>query len=223
MKKQTLLIITMMLAASAPSWGATVTGRVRLTGRAPRAKIATVVYAEPLDGARAQPGTFSISQKNKTFSPSVLPVPAGSTVQFPNDDLIFHNVFSMSTPNPFDLGLYRAGASKSRVFRTPAVYRVFCNIHPQMTAVVLVVPTPYFTQTDAAGSYQLDLPNGRYRITAWSERAQPSSVEITVMGTTTVGELSLDESRFVEIAHKNKFGLEYGAMAYDPLTDRRTR
>ena len=223
MKKTTCSLLIVLLAGIT-GYGAPLTGKVRVTGRAQRAKIITVVYAEPLDGARIQPGTYSMSQKNKTFSPSVLPVPAGSTVEFPNDDLIFHNVFSVSGPAPFDLGLYRAGSSKSQVFKTPAVYRVFCNIHPQMTAAVVVVPSPYFTQTDAAGNYTLDLPAGRYRITAWSERSQPSATEITVAANPlTLTELSLDESRFVEVSHKNKFGLEYGAIAYDPMSDKRIR
>jgi len=223
MKKTTCALLLLMMT-SINSFGVVVTGRVRVTGRPARANTVTIVYAEPIDGAPVQPGTFSISQKNKTFSPSVLPVPTGSTVRFPNDDLIFHNVFSLSRPNPFDLGLYRAGASKDVVFRTPAVYRVFCNIHPQMTAVVVVVPTSYFTQTDAGGTYSLDLPNGRYRITAWSERAQPSTTEITVSGSpVALSELSLDESRFVETSHKNKFGAEYGAIAYDPLHDKKMR
>ena len=223
MKKTTCLLF-MLLTMSVSSYGAAVTGRVRITGRPGRASVVTIVYAEPLDGSRVQPGNFSISQKNKTFLPRILPVPAGSTVQFPNDDQIFHNVFSLSRPNPFDLGLYRAGASQSVTFTAPAVYRIFCNIHPQMTAVVVVVPSSYFTQTDATGNYSLDLPNGRYRITAWSERAQPSNTEINVSGNAlAAGELSLDESQFVEASHKNKFGLEYGTLAYDPVRDKRMR
>ena len=102
-----------------------------------------IVYATPVTGAApARPGRFTITQKEKTFLPRVLVVPVGSTVDFPNADPIFHNVFSLSTPGPFDLGLYRAGASKSRVFAEPATYRVFCNIHPQMTALLAVVPSP---------------------------------------------------------------------------------
>jgi plastocyanin len=223
MKRTTYVFLTILLS-SICSFGAEVSGRVRIAGRSQQANVVTLVYAEPLDGGRVQPGTFTLTQRNKTFLPRVLAVPAGSTVQFPNDDQIFHNVFSLSRPNPFDLGLYRAGSTKTRVFTTPTVYRIFCNIHPQMTAVVLVLPTSYYTEVDAAGNYRLDLPNGRYRITAWSERAQPSVAEITA-GTnpSTVGDLSLDESRFVEAGHKNKFGQDYAAMAYDPLRDRKPR
>lgn len=222
--KKLICFFSLVLAMAPAAEAVAVTGRVRVTGRPSQADAVTIVYAEPLDRVQAQPGTYTISQRDKTFSPHVLPVSAGSTVQFPNDDLIFHNVFSLSRPGPFDLGLYRAGSSKNRVFRAPAAYRIFCNIHPQMTAIVLVVPTQYFAQADITGVYQLDLPAGRYRITAWSERSDPSSAEVTVgTGPVMAAELSLNESQFVELAHKNKFGLDYVNIAYDPVRDRKPR
>lgn len=222
--KSPLCIITLALVTAASGEAATVTGRVQAAGRPGGTDVITIVYAEPLGGPPVRPGTYTLSQRNKTFAPRVLPVPVGSTVRFPNDDLIFHNVFSLSRPNPFDLGLYRAGTSQSRVFRTPAVYRVFCNIHPQMTAIVLVVPTSYFAEVDAFGSYTLDLPAGRYRLSAWSERAQPSSVDLTVGSTAlAAGNLQLDESRFVQVPHRNKFGQQYATLAYDSVRDRKPR
>ena len=197
---------------------AAVTGRVQFTGRKPGAAGPIVVYAEPLDGRRAQPTRFSMTQKNKTFLPRVLAVPVGSTVSFPNHDPIFHNVFSLSRPNPFDLGLYRDGDSKERTFSTAATYRVFCNIHPQMSATILVVPSSFITEVDNTGNYRLDLPAGRYRITAWDERATgPASIEITVGAEAqTVAELRLDQSQNIETTHKNKFGQDYPKSAYDP-------
>ena len=154
--------------------------------------------------------------------PRLLAVPVGSTVEFPNEDTLFHNLFSLSRPSPFDLGLYRAGASKSRVFAEPATYRVFCNIHPQMTAVILVLPTSFIAEVDASGAYRLDLPAGRYRVTAWSERAQPATVEIAASSSAVaVPDLALDESQFVELPHKNKFGQDYSKGGYDPLKDRK--
>src|SRR6185436_6343057 len=96
-----------LLLSVVPALAATVTGRVRTAGRAPAAGTSIIVYAEPLDGRRPQPGRFKLSQKNKTFVPRVLAVPVGSTVSFPNADSIFHNVFSLSRPKPFDLGLYK--------------------------------------------------------------------------------------------------------------------
>ena len=197
---------------------AEVTGRVRVAGRKSGATL-TIVYAESLGGPSVvKPGHFSMKQRNKSFVPHVLAVPVGSTVDFTNDDLIFHNVFSLSSPAPFDLGLYRAGASKSRVFSGPAVYRVFCNIHPQMTGVLLVLPTSWIAEADLSGAYRMNLPPGRYRLTAWSERSQPASVETALeSGTGTFPELTLDESKFVELPHKNKYGQDYPRTAYDPL------
>ena len=203
--------------------GAQVSGRVVVTGRGDRSPAVTFVYAEPLGGrAPVRPGHYKLAQQNKSFRPRSLAVPAGSTVDFPNLDPIFHNVFSLSKPGPFDLGLYRAGASRSRVFNEPTVYRVFCNIHPQMTALIAVLPTSFIAEADATGGYRLDLPAGRYRLTAWSERSQPSSAEITVSEAAfSAPDLTLDESKFVELPHKNKFGQEYPKAAYDPLKDSR--
>ena len=204
-----------LLVASAAD-GGLVSGVVR-TAVAPGARPATaVVYAEPVDAAAPRrPGRFALRQKNKTFQPSVLAIPSGSTVEFPNEDAIFHNVFSLSGPQPFDLGLYRGGASRSSTFTSPAAYRVFCNIHPQMTALIVVVPTPFVTLADAAGRYSLDLPPGRYRLTALSDRAAAVTAEVnSLAGAVTASELQLDESRFVSVAHKNKHGQDYPAESY---------
>ena len=204
--------------ATIPAAGVEVTGQVRTLGRGSRAAATTIVYAESLDGSTpAKPGRYQLAQKQKAFSPRILAVPAGSTVEFPNHDALFHNVFSLSRPAPFDLGLYEAGTSKSRTFREPAIYRVFCNIHPQMTAVILVLATSFITEATAAGSYHLDLPPGRYRVTAWSERSEPAAAEITVSsaGSVKAPEISLDESKFVEVRHQNKYGLDYPKSAYE--------
>jgi hypothetical protein len=156
-----------------------------------------------------------MSQKGKTFQPRALAVPTGSTVAFPNDDLIFHNVFALTGPQPFDLGLYRAGESRSRTFTQAASYRVFCNIHPQMSAFLVVVPTPYVATVDAHGRYTLDLPPGRYRITALSERAAAVSVEVTsTPGAAVAGPIVLDESAHVALPHLNKHGQPYPDASY---------
>lgn len=208
-----LVNLTAAGVAAAPA-----SGRVVVVGRGDRSPATTVVYAESLSGpSPTRPGRFKLTQQNKSFHPHVLAVPVGSTIDFPNLDPIFHNVFSLAK---FDLGLYRAGASKSRTFAEPAIYRVFCNIHPQMTAMILVLPTSHITEAEASGAYKLDLPPGRYRITAWSERSQPASVEVSVSdASTAIPDLTLDESKFVELAHKNKFGQDYSKSAYDPLKD----
>ncbi len=210
----TLLVVASL---SGPVCGAELSGHVRVSGRAAGASVTTVVYAESLGGPTpVHPVHRKLEQKNKTFIPPFMAIPTGSTVDFPNEDPIFHNIFSNSRPQPFDLGLYRAGASKTRVFSEPASYRVFCNIHPQMTAVILVVPSSWIGEADASGAYRLDLPPGRYRVTAWSERSQAATAEVTVAGGSATADLTLDESGYVEMPHKNKYGQDYAKSAYDP-------
>lgn len=212
----TIVLAAMWLAAPAAA-AADVTGRV-VVRTAPGVEPApTIVYAEPLDRpAPSRPITTRLLQKEKTFIPAVLAIPAGSTVDFPNQDSIFHNVFSLSPPAPFDLGLYRAGATRTRQFARPGGYRVFCNIHPQMSAFIFVAPTPHVSVTSGDGRYALDLPPGAYRVTARSDRAAPVSVEITVRsGAEAVPDLTLDESQHVVVRHKNKFGQDYPASAYE--------
>ena len=212
MRRKIILVLALLIGAI-PLLAIPIAGRVRVTGRPPGTALTTIVYAEPLDGgSRPQPGRFTLRQSKKAFHPRVLAIPTGSVVQFPNEDSLFHNVFSLNPPEQFDLGLYRSGVSKTQTFKEPGVYRVFCNIHPQMAAVILVVPTSasYIVEVDASGNYRLDLPAGRYRITAWSERAEPVSAEITVSaGTTAFPELVLDESKAVTGARTNKFGQAY--------------
>jgi plastocyanin len=193
-----------------------VSGTVRTTTRAGVTPAPAVVYAEPIDTAvPRKPAQVSITQRDKTFLPAVIAAPVGSTVNFPNQDTIFHNVFSLSGPEPFDLGLYRAGESRARTFGQPGTYRVFCNIHPQMTALMVIVPTPYVAVAGREGRFTLDLPPGRYRLTAMSDRAAPVSVEIvSSAGASVAPELVLDESEWVATQHKNKFGQDYPAAAY---------
>lgn len=207
----------LLLAAPDLSWAGPVSGVVRVETRPGVVPASAIVYAEPLDTPPPRrPATVALRQRRKTFLPHVLAVPLGSTVAFPNDDTIFHNVFSLSGPEPFDLGLYRAGASRARTFAQPGTYRVFCNIHPQMTAIVVVVNTPYVTTTGTDGRFSLDLPPGRYRLTALSDRVEPVSVEVTAAaGAVMAPELHLDETRWVLVQHKNKHGHDYPAAAYD--------
>jgi plastocyanin len=193
-----------------------VSGAVRTTTRPGVTPAVAVVYAEPLDApVPRRPARVTLAQRNAAFLPSVLAAPAGSTVDFPNGDTIFHNVFSLSGPEPFDLGLYRAGDTRAWTFSQPGAYRVFCNIHPQMTALLVIVPTPYVAVAGRDGRFTLDLPPGRYRLTALSERASPVSVEIVATaGASVAPDLGLDESAWVATQHKNKFGQDYPAPAY---------
>jgi plastocyanin len=210
------LLLAAMATVPAAALAGPVSGTVRTTTRPGITPASVVVYAEPIDAAAPRrPAQLSITQRNKTFLPPVLAAPVGSTVSFPNQDTIFHNVFSLSGPEPFDLGLYRAGDSRDRTFTRAGTYRVFCNIHPQMTALLVIVPTPFVTVAGKDGRFVLDLPQGRYRLTAMSDRASPVSIEIVTTGGASVApELMLDESAWIATQHKNKFGQDYPAAAY---------
>jgi len=132
-------------------------------------------------GQRAPTEPFSMEQRNESFLPHILPIVRGSTVVFPNSDPIYHNVFSLSKTASFDLGRYPSGASRSVRFDEPGVVKVFCHIHSDMSAVILVLDNPYFTTPDAEGSFQFpQLPSGTYTITAWHERARPIRREVVI-------------------------------------------
>jgi plastocyanin len=210
------IVLTLVVLAPDAAGAGPVTGSVRTLTRPGTPPSSAIVYAEPLDSAPARkPGSFTLTQKEKTFRPHILAVPIGSTVEFPNEDTIFHNVFSLSGPQPFDLGLYRAGASRAKAFVQAGEYRVFCNIHPQMTALILVVATPYVIRPAPDGRFVLDLPPGRYRLIAVSQRAAPVSGEVVATaGTVEAPVLTLDESSWSDARHKNKFGQDYPAAAY---------
>lgn len=211
-----MLLTACVLARATPAFADVLSGTIVTRVRAGAAPAPVLVYAEPLSGAvpvRAS-GPYAITQRNKTFTPRILGVPVGAVVEFPNTDGLFHNVFSLSTGHAFDLGLYRSGASKSRTFAAPGIVRVFCNIHPQMTALVVAVPTPWIATAGPDGAFRLDVPAGRYKLTALSERAAAVSVEVAVTGATSAPALSLDESLFVAAPHTNKFGRPYPEAAY---------
>jgi plastocyanin len=209
-------VLAVLLVAPAAAAAGPVSGTVRTTTRPGTTPAVAVVYAEPLDApAPRRPAKVTLAQRNAAFLPPVLAASAGSTVDFPNQDTIFHNVFSLSGPEPFDLGLYRAGETRTWTFTQPGTYRVFCNIHPQMTALLVIVPTPHVAVVGRDGRYNLDLPPGRYRLTALSERASPVSVElVSTVGASLAPELLLDESAWVATQHKNKFGQDYPAASY---------
>ena len=133
-----------------------------------------VVYLEnaALEPPPAPGESFVMSQQDGAFVPHVLPVPVGSTVEFPNADDIYHNVFSLSRSYSFDLGRYPRGVSRSVRFDEPGVVKVFCHIHSDMSGVVLVLPTSYFARPDGQGRMRIEgIPPGEYTVVAWHERA----------------------------------------------------
>jgi len=162
----------------------------------------------------------SMASKNKEFYPSVLPILVGTTVDFPNDDLILHNVFSLSKTKAFDLGLYKRGASKTVTFNQPGLVKVYCNIHEKMSAYVLVLENPYFAVTKNDGSFEIkDVPEGTYTISAWNRFGDRIEKQIT-MGDSAKANIKFDlvkgqEVNFemiekeVSLKHKNKWNKDY--------------
>jgi len=164
----------------------------------------------PPDAHRAAKPPRMVST-HKAFLPRVVSVPVGQAVTFPNEDPIFHNVFSVSGENRFDLGLYRSGRSKDRTFSVPGLVRVYCNIHPQMIGYVRVVSSSFAAVTGADGSFAFDgVPAGERFVKAWCEAGgeTSSAVVIRPRQTATVA-LTFDVSAFKPQPHKNKYGQDY--------------
>jgi len=143
-----------------------------------------VAFLEPLSVAtspRAPKGVPVLRQKNARFTPDFMVVTAGQSVSMPNEDDIYHNVFSYSKPNEFDLGLYAPKASRSVRLRHPGVVRIYCSIHKSMNAMVLVTPTPDFARVKASGKFEIrDVRPGRYRLHVWSEKLPEQTRSINV-------------------------------------------
>jgi plastocyanin len=154
------------------------------TGHGATDRRRSVVYLDPAPRAafdvREEPRA-RMDQRNETFIPHVLAIIAGTTVDFPNNDRIYHNVFSLSQTRTFDLGRYAAGRSKSVRFDKPGIVRVFCDIHSHMSAYILVFSHRYFAVTDEQGRYRIDnVPPGTYNVVAWHEVLEPQARRVTV-------------------------------------------
>ena len=134
-----------------------------------RAEANAVVWLEvPSPQKLSQAQRIVLDQRNLTFSPHVLVVRVGTVVEFPNNDRVFHNVFSFRDGKRFDLGMYPVGTVRQVHFDKPGLSRIFCNIHPQMAAYVVVVDTPYFAIADRNGAFAIaDVPAGNYTYRAW--------------------------------------------------------
>jgi plastocyanin len=181
-----------------------------------------VVWLEPVAAsaasAKPRPQHAVMAQKAKMFMPHVLAIPAGTAVDFPNFDPIFHNAFSSYSGQIFDVGLYPPGGSRTVVFKREGVVRVFCNIHATMSAVIVVLKTPYFAVSGAAGSYEIpNVPPGNYRLHVFHERAAEENLQslVRAVEVTTaplhLPRLVISESGYLQAPHKNKFGKDYPA------------
>lgn len=201
----------------------TIIGHVKLTDSSINAKSSqaknVVVWLKPVAAQPMQPlipnKPLRLTQHNKTFEPHLLVVPVGAVVEFPNRDPFFHNVFSLFEGKKFDLGLYEAGTSREVSFDRPGVSYIFCNIHAEMSAVVIALDTPYYAIADREGEIAIPrVPVGRYTLQAWAETALPENLAAV----TREVALSEDNSRLglieiniggISTAHKNKYGLDY--------------
>jgi plastocyanin len=159
----------------------------------------SVVYLDPAPraafDARDEPRA-RIDQRNETFVPHVLAIMAGTTVDFPNSDLTYHNVFSLSRTKTFDLGRYAVGKSKSVRFDRPGIVRVFCEIHSHMSAFILVFAHRYFAVTDPDGNYRIDnVPPGSYSVFLWNESLPLETRRITIPETGGDVELNFSAGR----------------------------
>jgi len=199
-------------------------GKVQLTRSGHVLKNASqlVVWLTPLGSTPAaapptqQPSQIpQLVQKDKSFQPSLLVIPAGGKVEFPNHDPFFHNVFSLFDGKRFDLGLYESGTTRFVQFDKPGISFIFCSIHAQMSAVVIALNTPYYGISDEHGDLSInDVAPGRYQMHVFHPSVSPDALhaaerEITVTPSDTfLGAFVLAESD-LELAHKNKYGRDY--------------
>jgi hypothetical protein len=221
-------VTALVLSTSAHAQGVEVTAHISIQSQAGSnahqsrpSPADVVVWLTPLQPdanppSMGHPGPYRLAQKDKMFIPHLLVVPAGSSVEFPNEDPFFHNVFSLFNGKRFDLGLYESGTSRFVRFDKPGVSYIFCNIHPEMGAVVVVLSTPYWSISSASGAVAIhNVPPGSYRMHVWSEAARSASgveTERTVqVGAAPVrlGEIALERASDPMLHHKNKFGEDY--------------
>ena len=215
-----LLSVALTLAGRGFAQDVTVTGRVVPEG-AGKGSIATssVVWLAPTgaaaDSLPVAPMHATLAQKDKAFDPHLLVVTRGSTVEFPNRDPWFHNVFSLFNGKRFDLGLYEAGTTRTVHFDREGVSYIFCNIHPEMSAIVVVLSSSYFAIPNKQGEFAItSVPPGRYMMHVWSENALPATLQ-ALTREVQIGDAahSLGAIRVqitaASASHKNKYGQDY--------------
>jgi plastocyanin len=197
-----------------------VRSRLALPRQARHVSPPAVIWLKPLQQPAAStappPGQFTLLQKNRMFAPHLLVIPVGSEVLFPNADPFFHNVFSLFDGKRFDLGLYEAGSTKGVRFSREGTSYIFCNIHPEMSAVVVALTTSFYAVADAKGSFELrNVPPGDYELHVWIEGVQqPALKELTrrvhlAAGTNDLGQLDIATIQQHPEDHLNKFGKPY--------------
>jgi plastocyanin len=185
-------------------------GIVRGKVSVPKGEPVSYVYVENVSAPPVKDQKHVIEQVGKRFVPSWAVVQRGTVISFPNRDNIYHNVFSLSSGNSFDLGLYSAGESKSHTFNEPGEVEIYCNIHPQMAASTLVVPNRLFAKVKPDGTFDIGgVPAGKRKIVAWAPGSRLTSTWVDVeAGEAAQVELKLEPKAS---SHKNKLGQPYGS------------
>lgn len=209
------------------SAGAELHLRIVSSQRGRHRAVPAVVWLEPLAGTRkltfVPHGHYTLSQKNRTFVPHLQVIPVGGLVDFPNRDPFFHNVFSLFEGKRFDLGLYEAGSSRSVTFSREGVSYIFCNIHPEMSAVVLALSTPLYAIAGADDSFTLsEIPPGDYKMHLWIEGVPPSALDGLARplhfttGAQDLGDVSVPIAPPATMTHTNKYGNPYDKQGDSP-------
>jgi plastocyanin len=224
-----VLASLVVVASSLSMFGqqAMLEARVELLQNGRKVKNASnaVIWLTPLGEATVEPPRQTVipqlEQRDKSFHPALVVVPVGGKVEFPNHDPFFHNVFSLYEGKRFDLGLYESGTTRYVQFDRPGISYIFCNIHAQMSAVVIALNTPYFGISGANGEITLtNVPPGRYQMQVFHASAQPEDLrtyrrEITVTeSTVSLGDFRLHETDTIA-SHKNKYGHDYDPPSPD--------
>lgn len=207
-----------MLIAAPPAFAqGVVSGRVAMQekpGETTKDFDGTVIYLVSKGAAqRFAESKSQMAMTGRQFSPRVRVVTVGSTVSYANQDPFSHNIFSTAPGAAFDLGTYGNGTTKSTQFKKAGAFPVYCNIHAQMTAFVVVVSTPYFTQAGADARWKIaGVPAGKYEMHVWHERATEVTQELDVPAAgVSNADVTLDARGFKQVAHKNKLGKDYAA------------
>jgi plastocyanin len=223
----------MCLASARVLQAGDVTGRISLTSaqKGNGNLSGVVVSLSPIGEyrvaeARPAPIRATLVQKDKAFSPHILVIPPGSIVEFPNRDPFFHNVFSLFEGKRFDLGLYESGSTRSVKFDRPGVSYIFCNIHPQMNAIVIALDTPYYAMADKSGNIRIsNVAPGQYLLQLWAEGLNTEEMgKLSRHVTVTRDAVDLGSMEIPSIEnlaqHKNKYGRDYDSAtpdaAYEP-------
>jgi hypothetical protein len=229
--KASLVCAALLFSTLAYGQEVTVSARVALTNAEGRGKgrqsSNVLIWLTPVSPAGLSPALVPnivpprLTQHNKSFTPHLLVVPVGAVVEFPNRDPFFHNVFSLFEGKRFDLGLYEAGTTRNVRFDKPGISYIFCNIHAEMSAVVVALVTPYYGISNERGEVIIPhVPSGRYTLRVWYETALPEALnsmthEVTVSeNQSSLGVFQIPAAS-LSTPHKNKYGGDYNPPTPD--------